>query len=57
MKKAATYETTYTRYPFAPLVELGLALAAWLKGFANKSDKSGTANNSGSVSGAIGHAA
>jgi len=57
MNKAATFETTYTRYPFAPLVELGLAFAAWLKGSTNKADKSGKANHSGNVTGAVGHAA
>jgi hypothetical protein len=25
-----TFEETYPRYPFAPLVEMGLALGAWL---------------------------
>jgi hypothetical protein len=57
MNKTETYETTYTRYPFAPLVELGLALAAWLKGTANKSGNSGKAKQSRPFTGAIGHAA
>ena len=57
MNKAETYETTYTRYPFAPLVELGLALAAWLKGKANKAGNTGKAKQSGDVTGAVGHAA
>lgn len=57
MNKTESYETTYTRYPFAPLVELGLALAAWLKGTANKPGNSGNANKSRPVTGAIGHAA
>lgn len=48
MNKAMTFEMTYTRYPFAPLVELGLALAAWFKG---------KTNSPSHVSGAIGHAA
>ncbi len=57
MNKTETYETTYTRYPFAPLVELGLALAAWLKGTANKSGNSGKAKQSRPFIGASGHAA
>ncbi len=57
MNKAATFETTYTRYPFAPLVKLGLTIAALLKGTANKADKPGKANHTGPVSGAVGHAA
>ena len=57
MNKTETYETTYTRYPFAPLVELGLALAAWLKGKANKSGNSGKAKQSRPFIGASGHAA
>lgn len=57
MNKTESYETTYTRYPFAPLVELGLALAAWLKGTANKPGNSGNADKSRPVTGAIGHAA
>lgn len=48
MNKATTYEMTYTRYPFAPLVELGLALAALFKGKSNRPNH---------VSGAVGHAA
>ncbi len=27
-----TFETTYPRYPFAPLVQLGISIAAWLTG-------------------------
>jgi hypothetical protein len=50
MKKTATFETIYHRYPFAPLVELGLALAAWLKRQATKADKSNPHNT-------VGHAA
>jgi hypothetical protein len=57
MKKTETFETIYTRYPFAPLVELGLALAAWLKSTANKSGHSGKAKPSRPFTGAIGHAA
>ena len=50
MNQATTFETTYIRYPFAPLVELGMALASLLKG-GHGADKSGN------VSGALGHAA
>ncbi len=57
MNKTETYETTYIRYPFAPLVELGLALAAWLKIKANKPGKSGKAKPSRPFTGTIGHAA
>ncbi len=57
MNKTQTFETTYTRYPFAPLVELGLALAALLKIKANKSGHSGKAKPSRPFTGAIGHAA
>lgn len=57
MNKAATYEASYRSYPFAPLVELGVALAAWLKAKANKAGNSGKAKPSGHVTGALGHAA
>ena len=57
MNKASSYETIYPRYPFAPLVELGLAFAAWLNSTANKAGKSGTANQSSSIGGTLGHAA
>ena len=57
MNKTETYETTYIRYPFAPLVKLGLALAAWLKIKANKPGKSGRAKPSRPFTGTIGHAA
>ena len=57
MNKAMTFEATYARYPFAPLVELGLALAAWLKGTSSKVGKAGKTNQSGNVTGAVGHAA
>ena len=57
MNKASIYETTYPRYPFAPLVELGLAIAAWLNGSANKTGTSGTSNQPGSIGGTVGHAA
>ena len=57
MNKATTYEASYPRYPFAPLVELGVALAAWLKAKANKAGNSGKTGQSGDVTGALGHAA
>ena len=31
MAKSSTFENTYSRYPFAPLVTLAVAVAAWLK--------------------------
>ncbi len=31
MNRLNTFEATYTRYPFAPLVALGIAIAAVLK--------------------------
>ena len=58
MTKAATFETTYTRYPFAPLVELGIAIAAWLKRVMTRTGKSGKpSRNTGASGGAVGHAA
>lgn len=57
MNKAKTFETTYTLYSFAPLVKMGLVIAAWFKGTAGKTDKSGKAHHAGPVSGAVGHAA
>ncbi len=30
MQDATTFDATFRRYPFAPFVELGLKLAAWL---------------------------
>ena len=57
MNKATTYETIYSRYPFSPLVELGLALAAWLNGTADKAGKPTATKQSGSIGGTVGHAA
>ncbi len=31
VKNGATFEDTYPRYPFAPLVALALILASWIK--------------------------
>ena len=31
VKNRATFENTYPRYPFAPLVALALMLASWIK--------------------------
>jgi len=57
MNKASTNETIYSRYPFAPLVELGLVLAAWLNGTADKAGKPTSTKHSGTIGGTIGHAA
>jgi len=58
MTKAATFETTYIRYPFAPLVELGIAIAAWLKRVTTDTRKSGkSSRDTGAAGGAVGHAA
>ena len=35
MNQSKTFETTYTRYPFAPLVALGIAVAEALKSAGN----------------------
>lgn len=35
MELATTFETTYTRYPFAPLVAFGIAAAKALKDAGN----------------------
>jgi len=57
MTKAATFETTYPRYPFAPLVELGIAIAAWLKRVTSQDGKSDKhAHHTGINGGAVGHA-
>ena len=57
MTKTMKFETTYTRYPFAPLVELGLAIAAWLKRTAKKAGEShGSGRHNGVGGGAVGHA-
>jgi len=37
MKKQDAFEATYPKYPFAPLVRLGIAIAAFLAGRAGKS--------------------
>jgi len=55
MNKTATFETTYTRYPFAPLVELGLAVAAWLKRAAKNADKAHRSSRQTGIGGAAGH--
>ncbi|MFQ5626139.1 MAG: hypothetical protein ACE5FM_05740 [Methyloligellaceae bacterium] len=58
MTKAATFEATYTRYPFAPLVELGIVIAAWLKRVTTRDGKSDKpSRDSGVAGGAVGHAA
>jgi len=37
MTRSNSFETTYTRYPFAPLVALGVAIAAAFKSTGGKS--------------------
>lgn len=57
MNKTAVFEKTYTRYPFAPLVDLGLTIAAWLSAVeksAGKSPRSGS--HTGAGGGALGQA-
>jgi hypothetical protein len=57
MTKQATFETTYPRYPFAPLVKLGLVISAWLKGTARNASKTDGAKRKDRTQGAVGHAA
>lgn len=57
MKKEMTFEKTYTRYPFAPLVTLGLEIAAWLKRMTKDAGKPAKAKHAGEVTGKVGHAA
>ncbi|GBE43901.1 hypothetical protein BMS3Bbin10_01984 [bacterium BMS3Bbin10] len=57
MTKKMTFENTYTRYPFAPLVDLGLAIAKWLKRAAKTAGKSRPSDRHTGVGGdAVGHA-
>lgn len=58
MKKEMTFEKIYTRYPFAPLVTLGLEIAAWLKRVTKDARKEpAKAKHAGNVTGKVGHAA
>jgi hypothetical protein len=58
MNKAKTFETTYTRYPFAPLVKRGVDAAAWLKRVFGKARVAGNDGRHGGVgTGVVGHAA
>ncbi len=58
MAKARTFETTYSRYSFAPLVALGIAIAAWFKThFGGTSGAAGDDRNAPSKPEALGHAA
>ena len=50
-----SYEATYPRYPFAPLVHFGITIAAWLSG--RSAVKGSGANSGGAVGGALGSAA
>jgi hypothetical protein len=58
MEKAGTFEDTYTRYPFAPLVTVGIAVAAGLKrigGTLAPVRKGGVRRDT--IKGAVGHTA
>lgn len=56
--KALAFETCYRRYPFAPLVELGLVIAAWLNRPAADAGNLGELTHDAGVSGgAVGGAA
>ena len=58
MAKTKTFESTYTRYSFAPLVELGLVVAAWFKtNFGGTKGKAGSDQTPGAKPEAFGHAA
>lgn len=58
MAKTSTFETTYIRYPFAPLVALGVAIAAWFKtDFGGTNNAAGNGRSAGSKPEALGHAA
>lgn len=58
MSKTKTFEESYRRYPFAPLVEFGIAVAAWLKStFCGKSANGKDGRHSRMARGAVGHAA
>ena len=50
MTKQNTFEKTYTNYTFAPLVTLGIKIAAWLVGSAS-SNKAGHDSSTGGVVG------
>ncbi|MEM8744651.1 MAG: hypothetical protein AAGF14_08470 [Pseudomonadota bacterium] len=58
MAKTNTFESTYTRYSFAPLVELGLTVAAWFKtSFGGAKGKAGGDRTPGAKPEALGHVA
>ena len=58
MAKTSTFESTYTRYSFAPLVELGVAIAAWFKrNFGETNGTAGHDRKTGAKPHALGHAA
>lgn len=57
MTKTTTFEKAYVGYPFAPLVTLGLEIAAWLKGAAKRPGSPAKADHSEPVTGPVGHAA
>lgn len=56
MKQSNTFETTYTRYPFAPLVALGVSIAAGIKSIGGKANKP-TAKDNGALIAPRQHAA
>ncbi len=56
MTRTTKFETTYTRYPFAPLVELGLVIAAWLKRTTKSASESRDSGRHTGIGGdAVGH--
>ncbi|MDA7945839.1 MAG: hypothetical protein MPJ78_00015 [Hyphomicrobiaceae bacterium] len=58
MAKMSAFEDTYTRYSFAPLVKMGLAVAAWFKAnFRGTKTTTGGDRKPGAGPEALGHAA
>jgi hypothetical protein len=57
MQKQATFEATYTRYPFAPLVALGIAIAKGLKQITGKSVPADQRGEQELIEAGAGHAA
>ena len=49
MKNGATFEDTWPRYPFAPLVALALALAGKIKASEKPASQNGTGHGAGPV--------
>lgn len=57
MQKEATFEATYTRYPFAPLVALGIAIAKGLKQITGKAVPADQRGEQELIKAGAGHAA